>query len=56
MIDTHSNYVRPAWRRLISDSLLKLQRLIGYSHIESTYIYLKHIADSQELVNTAVDQ
>lgn len=56
VIDTRSNHVGPAWRRLIGDPLLKLQRLMGHSRIESTYIYLDHIADSQELVDAAVDQ
>jgi len=45
-----------AYRRLIGDPLLKLQRLMGHSRIESTYIYLDHLDDSQAIVEAAVDQ
>jgi hypothetical protein len=38
---------------MIGDPLLKLQRLMGHSRIESTYIYLDHLADSQEIVDAA---
>ena len=44
------------YRRLIGDPLLKLQRLMGHSRIESTYIYLDHIDESQAIVDAAVDQ
>jgi hypothetical protein len=39
---------------MIGDPLLKLQRLMGHRRIESTYIYLDHLADSQEIVDAAV--
>ncbi|MGE4302712.1 MAG: tyrosine-type recombinase/integrase [Novosphingobium sp.] len=45
-----------AYRRLIGDPLLKLQRLMGHSRIESTYIYLDHLDDAQAIVEAAVDQ
>lgn len=45
----------PAWRRVIGDPLLKLQRLMGHARIESTYIYLDHLAEAQEIVDAAVD-
>ncbi len=44
------------YRRLIGDPLLKLQRLMGHSRIESTYIYLDHLDESQAIVDAAVDQ
>ena len=46
----------PAYRRLIGDPLLKLQRLMGHSSIESTYIYLQHLEESRELVEAAVER
>lgn len=45
----------PAWRRVIGDPLLKLQRLMGHARIESTYVYLDHLAEAQEIVDAAVD-
>ena len=45
----------PAWRRVIGDPLLKLQRLMGHVRIESTYIYLDHLAEAQEIVDAAVE-
>ena len=56
VMNHRSAQVGQAWRRLIGDPLLKLQRLMGHSRIESTYIYLEHIADSQELVDAAIEQ
>lgn len=44
----------PAWRRVIGDPLLKLQRLMGHARIESTYIYLDHLDEAQEIVDAAV--
>jgi len=44
-----------AWRRVIGDPLLKLQRLMGHARIESTYIYLDHLAEAQEIVDAGVD-
>jgi site-specific recombinase XerD len=48
--------VGSAYRRLIGDPLLKLQRLMGHSRIESTYIYLDHLEDCQAIVDAAVNQ
>jgi len=56
VLDKRSECVSPAYRRLIGDPLLKLQRLMGHSRIESTYIYLDHLDDSQGLVDAAVDR
>lgn len=56
MIDERAGRMSPAYRRLIGDPLLKLQRLMGHSRIESTYIYLDHLDDSQALVDAAVEQ
>lgn len=56
VLDGRGDRVSPAWRRLIGDPLLKLQRLMGHSRIESTYIYLDHLEESQELIDAAVDQ
>jgi len=44
------------YRRLIGDPLLKLQRLMGHSRIESTYIYLDHLDESQAIIDVAVEQ
>ena len=44
----------PVWRRVIGDPLLKLQRLMGHVRIESSYIYLDHLAEAQEIVDAAV--
>lgn len=54
VVSERSQHLGPAYRRLIGDPLLKLQRLMGHSRIESTYIYLDHLADSQEIVDAAV--
>jgi integrase len=56
VLDKRSESVSPAYRRLIGDPLLKLQRLMGHSRIESTYIYLDHLDESQGLVDAAVDR
>jgi site-specific recombinase XerD len=56
VLDNRSDSVSPAYRRLIGDPLLKLQRLMGHSRIESTYIYLDHLDESQGLVDAAVAQ
>ena len=42
------------YRRMVGDPLQKLQRLLGHASITSTYIYLDHLADSQEIVDAAV--
>ncbi len=54
VISERSRHLGSAYRRVIGDPLLKLQRLMGHSRIESTYIYLDHLADSQEIVDAAV--
>ena len=56
MLEERVGQMSPAYRRMIGDPLLKLQRLMGHSRIESTYIYLDHLDDSQALVDAAVDQ
>jgi site-specific recombinase XerD len=53
VVSERSQYLGSAYRRMIGDPLLKLQRLMGHSRIESTYIYLDHLADSQEIVDAA---
>ncbi|SDN37994.1 site-specific integrase [Ensifer sp. YR511] len=54
VVSERSAQLGSAYRRMIGDPLLKLQRLMGHSRIESTYIYLDHLADSQEIVDAAV--
>lgn len=56
MLEERAGRMSPAYRRLIGDPLLKLQRLMGHSRIESTYIYLDHLDDAQALVDSAVEQ
>jgi site-specific recombinase XerD len=56
VLDDRSDRAMAAYRRLIGDPLLKLQRMMGHSRIESTYIYLDHLDDSQALVDAAVEQ
>lgn len=55
VLDERQPHIGPAYRRLIGDPLLKLQRLLGHSRIESTYIYLHCLEESQELVDAAVE-
>lgn len=55
MLEERAQRMSPAYRRIIGDPLLKLQRLMGHSRIESTYIYLDHLDDSQALVDSAVE-
>ncbi|MEV6867612.1 site-specific integrase [Streptosporangium subroseum] len=43
-----------AYRRVMGDPLAILQRLMGHSHVTSTYIYLDSLADAQELIDEAV--
>ncbi len=54
VVSERSQHLGSAYRRMVGDPLLKLQRLMGHSRIESTYIYLDHLADSQEIVDAAV--
>jgi site-specific recombinase XerD len=54
VVSERSRHLGSAYRRVIGDPLLKLQRLMGHSRIESTYIYLDHLADSQDIVDAAV--
>jgi len=56
MLEERVGRMSPAYRRIIGDPLLKLQRLMGHSRIESTYIYLDHLDDSQALIDAAVEQ
>jgi integrase len=56
IMEERVGHMSPAYRRLIGDPLLKLQRLMGHSRIESTYIYLDHLDDCQALIDAAVDQ
>jgi len=56
MLEERVGRMSPAYRRIIGDPLLKLQRLMGHSRIESTYIYLDHLDDSQALIDVAVEQ
>lgn len=56
LLEERAGRLSPAYRRLIGDPLLKLQRLMGHSRIESTYIYLDHLDDCQALVDAAVEQ
>lgn len=56
MLEERAGRLSPAYRRMIGDPLLKLQRLMGHSRIESTYIYLDHLDDTQELIDAAVEQ
>jgi len=56
MLEERAGRMSPAYRRLIGDPLLKLQRLMGHTRIESTYIYLDHLDDSQALVDAAVER
>ncbi|MFB0627597.1 tyrosine-type recombinase/integrase [Streptomyces sp. AB3(2024)] len=43
-----------AYERVMGDPLRILQRLLGHSHISSTYIYLDSLAEAQELIGDAV--
>ncbi|MFH9796315.1 tyrosine-type recombinase/integrase [Streptomyces virginiae] len=43
-----------AYERVMGDPLRILQRLLGHSHISSTYIYLDSLAEAQELIDEAV--
>lgn len=55
VLDERQSQIGAAYRRLIGDPLLKLQRLLGHSSIESTYVYLDCLEESQEMVDAAVD-
>jgi len=56
VIQDRSDQSMAAYRRLIGDPLRILQRMMGHSRIESTYIYLDHLDDAQALVDAAVEQ
>jgi len=56
LLEERAGRMSPAYRRLIGDPLLKLQRLMGHSRIESTYIYLDHLDECQALIDAAVEQ
>ena len=44
---------RQAYLRILTDPLRQLQRRLGHAWIESTYHYLDHVADAQELIDDA---
>lgn len=56
VIEDRSDKNTAAYRQLIGDPLRTLQRMMGHSQIESTYMYLHHLDDSQALVDAAVAQ
>lgn len=43
------------YRRLLGDPLQQVQRLLGHSSLETTYIYLDHLAGCQSAVDAAAD-
>jgi site-specific recombinase XerD len=43
------------YRRLLGDPLQQVQRLLGHSSLETTYIYLDHLAGCQSAVDSAAD-
>lgn len=55
VLDERRSHIGAAYRRLIGDPLLKLQRLLGHSRIESTHIYLDCMEESQEMIDAAVE-
>ena len=55
VLDERRSHIGAAHRRLIGDPLLKLQRLLGHSRIESTHIYLDCMEESQEMIDAAVE-
>jgi site-specific recombinase XerD len=56
VVNDRRDHTTAAYRQMISDPLRTLQRMLGHSQIESTYIYLDHLDDSQALVDAAVSQ
>jgi integrase/recombinase XerC len=44
-----------AYRQMLSDPLRELQRLLGHSHITSTYVYLDFLDESEALVDESLD-
>lgn len=55
VLDERRSPIGAGYRRLIGDPLLKLQRLLGHSRIESTHIYLDCMEESQEMIDAAVE-
>ncbi|WP_054008104.1 tyrosine-type recombinase/integrase [Cypionkella psychrotolerans] len=55
VLDDRRTHIGAAYRRLLGDPLLKLQRLLGHSRIESTHLYLDSMEESQEVIDAAVE-
>jgi site-specific recombinase XerD len=45
-----------AYRRLLGDPLLQVQRLLGHSSLATTYIYLDHLAACHDTIDTAAEE
>jgi hypothetical protein len=43
-----------AYRRVMGDPLVHLQKLLGHARIATTYIYLDSIGEAQQLIDEAV--
>ncbi len=43
-----------AYRQILNDPLRELQKLLGHSHISTTYIYLDFLEDSEALVDESL--
>lgn len=44
-----------AYRQMLSDPLRELQKLLGHSHISTTYIYLDFLEESEALVDESLN-
>jgi site-specific recombinase XerD len=55
VLDDRRTHIGAAYRRMLGDPLLKLQRLLGHSRIESTHVYLDSMEESQEVIDAAVE-
>ena len=45
-----------AYRQILSDPLRELQRLLGHSHVTTTYIYLDFLEESEALVDDSLGE